>query len=75
MFYSLVNLPSATTTFANIGSYSSAMFDELLPLAWLSIGFFVGSIIVVFIIRMIPAAFSRLFLQKRGLHGYPHIDD
>lgn len=55
----LATLPSASSTLAQIGAYSSPLFDDLLPFAILAIGFFVGIFIIRFIIQAITGALHR----------------
>lgn len=56
----IIPLPDATTTFNLIGPWSSAIFSELSPMAWVVIGVSVGCIIVAWIIYIIPNAVSKL---------------
>lgn len=49
----MVNLPSPTDFFTGIGSWSSPLFDQLLPFAYLIIGIYVGAMIVGGIIRYV----------------------
>jgi len=65
MFYDFVTLPEATTTFANIGVWSSEMFDNLDSIAWLIIGVGVGSILIAALISLVPDAFSWLIRRKK----------
>lgn len=55
----LVTLPDATTTLANVGAYSSAIFSDLLPVAELILGFALPALIVGALIFFIIRAFQR----------------
>jgi len=51
----LVDLPSASSTFAAIGAYAGPMFTELLPIVFVLTGFAVGGIIAGVIVFDIPS--------------------
>ena len=62
---SLVNLPNATTTFAGIGAYSSPMFNEMLPLAYIAIGFSVAGFLIGFLIFFFTEKIISIFHKDK----------
>jgi len=50
MFVTLFTTPNATSTLTEVSNYSSALFDSLVPLAWIAVGFIVGGLLVSFLI-------------------------
>lgn len=59
MYGFLATLPSGTSTLAQIGAYSSPVFDDLLPFAVFAAGLIVGVALVAFIIVSVGRAFHR----------------
>ena len=53
MYVALFSTPNATTTLTETAQYSTALFDSLLPLAYIAIGFIVGGILVSFLISAV----------------------
>jgi hypothetical protein len=56
----LVNLPNPTDLFAVIGTWSSPLFSQLLPIALVVLGFFIGGSVVYFLIEGIMRAISAI---------------
>jgi len=55
----LFTLPDASTTLASVGAYSSPIMTDLLPIAILGIGVFLGFFIVQFLIGAVAGAFHK----------------
>jgi len=49
----LITLPSASTTLAGIGAYSSPLFDEFLPVIYLVMGILIPVMVTVLIISIV----------------------
>ena len=60
----LFTLPSASSTFAYLGTWSSPMFNEFLPLVFLVAGIAIGALVVVFIIYALIDIFERVVHGK-----------
>jgi hypothetical protein len=56
----LIDLPSASTTIAAAGAWSSPIFDNFFPIAIVEVGIFVGVAVVVFLIGSMSGAFGWL---------------
>lgn len=61
----LVDLPSATTTFQGIGSWSYVLIDELWPVTYLIIGIAVGAIVVSALINFFTIGLRRLLMGNK----------
>lgn len=61
----LISLPSVTNIFTQIASSSEPMFTEFLPLALFGLGFAIGALIIVAILRWIHGGLGTL------IHGAP----
>lgn len=64
MILALYTIPTATDFIAGIGSWSSAIFDELYPLAIFIVGMSVGVLVLVFLMRAIIGALIRVARGK-----------
>jgi len=53
MYGILFTLPSASDLLASTSEYSSPMFNDMLPIAILAVGVFLGLFIIGFIIKTI----------------------
>lgn len=62
--FQFVTLPTSTSLFAEVGAWSSPMFTNLLPLAYLIIGFAVGGLVVSALAYKIPEAISNILHHK-----------
>jgi len=60
----IVTLPTPAEVLAGITTWSSPFFTDLLPLVYVSVGFFAVSAIILFIIGTVHAAVSRYFLKQ-----------
>lgn len=49
--FTLITLPDATTTLSGVGTYSTALFTDLLPFALMGVGLIVGGIAIAFLAR------------------------
>jgi len=58
--------PSATTTMDSIGTYSSAMFDQLFTIVPILVGLVVGGLIVSAIFRYIMKGIGKVVGKKGG---------
>jgi len=65
-----VAIPSATDIITQVGSTSSPMFNELLPIGLTVTGFIVGGLVVAFLIIAIPRAFSDIIDKMQGKSPY-----
>lgn len=57
---SFFTLPDATSTMTSIGDYSSAIFDELLPVLYIVAGLIIGGLIVSKIISTVIKGASKV---------------
>jgi len=55
---------NATSTLQNLGAYSSAMFDELLPLVYVGAGFLIGGMLIWFVIDAVETASWNALIKK-----------
>lgn len=60
----LFTLPPATTTFAGLGAWSIETFDSTFPIAYIIAGLFIGSMIVLLIIRTINNASNKALAPR-----------
>ncbi len=56
----LVDLPTTTEFFNQIGSWSTAMFDEIKPIVFLATGLFIGALFGYLIVKLAIMVFERL---------------
>ena len=63
---SLFTTPNATTTLTNVADYSGALFDSLLPLVYIAVGFIVAGLFVSYLIGRILAGVKNVTGGKRG---------
>lgn len=63
-----ITLPTFQEFASSSGPYSSGFFSEMLPFAWLIIGFLVGAIMLRWLVDAIPAAFSRITGKTTRAH-------
>lgn len=59
---SIITLPSATTTLAQLGDYSKPMFEEFLPIALSVAGTIIGVLLVLFFVRIFYRGIRHLYL-------------
>lgn len=59
-----ISLPSASTTFALAGEYATPTFNEFLPWVYFSLGFIIGSLVIVALIRVVYNAVMHLTGHK-----------
>lgn len=55
-----ITTPDATSTFANIGTWSSSMFDNFQSVMYMIIGFLVGGLLVSALIAVVVSAISNI---------------
>lgn len=68
MFYALATLPSPAAMLTEIGSWSSPLFNDLLPFALLGAGFVVAGMLAGFILQFIISGLKQavgLFRKTR----------
>ena len=66
---SLLTVPVATTTLASVGTWSSAFFTDLLPVALMVVGIAIAGIFVAFLGRSIVRAVRGMTGGRRGRRG------
>jgi len=57
----LITLPSATDIVASSTQASQALFDPTFPVVLFALGFVIGALVVVFIIRYLMRAVTKVF--------------
>jgi len=62
----LFTAPSATTTLTQVGTYSSALFTDLLPVIYIGAGFIIGGLLISFVIGRVIAGASKVLGKGRG---------
>lgn len=70
----LITIPSPTALIASVGSFSSPIFDNLIPIALVLVGIAVGAIIVSGILHAIPSAIARVFNMRANRYDAPYHD-
>jgi len=66
MLTSFITAPSGGALLAGISTYSGAMFEELLPSAYLVAGLIIGGMLIAFIFEGLRGAISDLLFHLRG---------
>lgn len=56
----LVNLPSAANVLTDVGSSSSPVFNELLPIGLFAVGFLIGGLVVYALIHWVINGFAAI---------------
>jgi len=69
----MVTLPQATTTLANIATYSSPFFNEYIQYIWLALGILTAVLAVLWLKRVIVSGVSGLFQKKVDTTYYPNM--
>lgn len=70
MFYSLATIPDASSTWNQIGSYSSPTFDQFLPWVLFALGLVIGSFLALFLGRTLLSAAQKLYELLRPPEKY-----
>lgn len=57
---SLVTLPDPSTFLTSVSNWSSPFFDDLLPIAYLAIGFPLAGLIIYFLIQSVVKSVNKI---------------
>jgi predicted permease len=58
--FSLINLPTPSEFFSQVGSWSTAFFDELKPVLYFIVGISLAVIFAFFILRLVSWLYSKV---------------
>lgn len=58
--YALIAVPSTSEILSNVSQASNPVFSELLPLAYLLLGFIIGGLVINFVVKAVLRGIGKL---------------
>jgi hypothetical protein len=58
--FALINLPSPSEFFSQVGAWSTAFFDELKPVLYLVVGIFLAVFFAILILRLVGWLYAKV---------------